>query len=216
MMSHAKELLLMHLQGVSARYMPHAPAGSVPVPSRDRLRWAVRSWRRLLGWPGVLAVGVLAISPAIYFSAIQPAQARLEAAHRSVVSLHERIERAATALQGSQLTPAEQLAEFYRVFPAEKSSPQWLDRIAAAAQSRGLSLDYGEYKATRDKSGKLVRYQMLLPLKGNYPQIRQFLAALPAEAPVVALESVQFERQKVADPVIEARIKLVLYLGQES
>jgi Tfp pilus assembly protein PilO len=199
-----------------ARNKPHQPASSVPVPLRGRLLWTVRSWRRLLGWPGVLGVGVLAIFPAFYFSAIQPAQARLEAAHRSTILLNERIERAATALQGSPRTPAEQLAEFYRAFPAEKSSPQWLDKIAAAAQSRGLSLDHGEYKATRDKSGKLVRYQMLLPLKGDYPQIRQFLAALPAEAPVVALESVQFERQKVSDPVIEARIKLVLYLGIES
>lgn len=216
MMRFAKALLQARFQSFSARNTLNAPAGSVPVPLRGRLRWTVRSWRRLLGWPGILGAGVLAISPAFYFSAIQPAQARLEAAQRSAISLRERIESAATALQGSPLTPAEQLAEFYRVFPAENSSPQWLDRIAAAAQSRGLSLDYGEYKATRDKSGKLVRFQMLLPLKGDYPQIRQFLAALPAEAPVVALESVQFERQKVADPAVEARIKLVLYLGQES
>lgn len=216
MMSQAKELLLMRFPVLSAWNAMHAPAGSVPVPLRGRLRWSVRSWRRLLGWPGILGAGILAISPAFYFSAIQPVHARMEAAYRNAASLHARMERAATSLQGAQLTPAEQLAEFYRVFPAEKDSPQWLDRIAAAAQSRGLSLDYGEYKATLDKSGKLVRYQMLLPLKGSYPQVRQFLSALPAEAPVVALESVQFERQKVADPLIEARIKLVLYLGQES
>lgn len=216
MMRDAKDFLLARFQVFSAGNTQHAPVGSVPVPLLGRLRWAARSWRRLLGWPGILGAMMLAISPGFYFSAIQPVQARLEAAHRSAISLHERMERAATALQGSQLTPAEQLAEFYRAFPAEKSSPQWLDRIAATAQSSGLSLDYGEYKATRDKSGKLVRYQMLLPLKGGYPQIRQFLAALPAEAPVVALESVQFERQKVADPVVEARVKLVLYLGNES
>ena len=57
---------------------------------------------------------------------------------------------------------------------------------------------------------------MTLPLKGEYPQIRRFLAALPAELPIVALENVQFERQKVADPNVEARIRLVLFLGRES
>lgn len=216
MMRYAQAFLRARFQALLARITPYASDGSVQVPLRGRLRWTARNWRRLLGWPGVFGAGVLAISPAFYFSAIQPAQARLEAAHRSAISLHEQIERAATALHGNPLTPAEQLAEFYRVFPAEKSSPQWLEKIAAAAQSRGLSLDHGEYKATRDKSGKLVRYQMMLPLKGDYPQIRQFLADLPAEAPVVALESVQFERQKVADPAVEARIKLVLYLGLES
>jgi hypothetical protein len=32
----------------------------------------------------------------------------------------------------------------------------------------------------------------------------------------MALENVQFERNKVADPNVEARIRLVLFLGRQS
>jgi len=49
---------------------------------------------------------------------------------------------------------------------------------------------------------------------GQYPQIRKFLTDLPDTLPVVALENVQFERQKITDPNVAAKIKLVLYLEQ--
>jgi len=61
-----------------------------------------------------------------------------------------------------------------------------------------------------------VRFQITLPVKGEYLKIRKFLAALPTVLPIVALENVQFQRQKIADPVVEAKIRLVLYLGLEA
>jgi hypothetical protein len=51
-------------------------------------------------------------------------------------------------------------------------------------------------------------------VRGEYRQIRHFLTATGAALPIVSLEQVQFERQKVGDPLIDARIRLVLYLGQ--
>lgn len=192
------------------------PGALPPRPLGSRLRWASRRWLRFLGWPGVLAIGVLAICPAFYFSAIRPMQERLDMARHSAISLHEQIALDSKALNGKAHTPAEQLAEFYQRFPSERYSPQWLEKLMALAESRGLSLNEGEYKATRDKVGRLVHFQMMLPVKGEYPQIRKFLADLPSELPIVALENVQFERQKVADPSVEAKINLVLYLGQAS
>ena len=192
------------------------PSASTPLPLWSRLRWASRRWLRFFSWPGALAIGLLAICPAFYFSAIRPTQERLDMARHSVISLHDQIALASKALNGKARTPAEQLAEFYQIFPPERCSPQWLEKLVALAESRGISLNEGEYKATSEKGGRLVRFRMTLPVKGEYPQIRKFLAALPSELPVIALESVQFERQKVADPNVEAKIKLVLYLEQTS
>lgn len=194
-----------------------ANSGTAPaLPWPTRLRWTLRRWLGVLGWPGMLAAGVLAICPAFYFSAIQPAQERLEAAQHSVVSLRQQLELSRQLPGGKAHTPAEQLAEFYRLFPHERSSPEWLEKLVAVAESNGISLNEGEYKASNDKTGRLVRFQITLPLKGEYPQMRRFLAALPAELPVMALENVQFERSKVADPKVEARIRLVLFLGRQS
>jgi len=206
-----KHLLKNLLQAV----IPKVSASS-PLPLWDRLRLASRRWTRFFSWPGVLAIGVLTICSAFYFSAVRPTHERLDMARHSVMSLQKQIALTSKAHNGNAHTPAEQLAEFYQKFPPERGSSQWLEKLMALAESRGIHLNEGEYKATSDKVGRIVRFQMTLPVKGEYPQIRKFLAALPNELPIVALKSVQFERQKVADPGVEAKLKLVLYLEQES
>ncbi|WP_435626531.1 GspMb/PilO family protein [Candidatus Ferrigenium straubiae] len=197
------------------RYAQHFGISSA-VPLRGRLRWASRRWLRILGRSGVLAIGMLVVFPPFYFSAISPAQERLDAARSSELSLRERILHAGKSLDGGWRTPAEQLTEFYRFFPEERHSPQWLERLAALAEKNGLSLNEGEYKVARGKAGRLMRFQIILPVKGEYPRIRSFLAALPAETPIIALEHVQFSRQNIGDSAVEARISLALYLEQAS
>lgn len=185
------------------------------APLWSCLRWTMGRLLRLLGRPGVLAVGLLVILPPFYFSALVPAQEHLEEMRRSVLALREQARAGKNA--GYVLhRPDEQLAAFYRVFPEERNSPQLLEKLAALAEKQGLSLNEGEYKAMPDKGGRLLRFQMVLPVKGEYRQIRAFLTELSAEIPVLALENVQFSRQNVADAAVEARIRLALYLEQAS
>lgn len=189
---------------------------AVAQPRWNRLQWMARRWLRRLDWPGVLAIGILAMCPAFYFSAILPEQARMDAARHSMAALHEQAAAGGALRVDARLESVEQLAVFYQRLPDEGSSSQWLGKLMALAASRGLSLNDGEYKATRDRTGKLLRYQMILPVQGSYPQIRTFLTDLPEALPAIALENVQFERQNVADPYVKARIKLALYLEQAS
>jgi Tfp pilus assembly protein PilO len=198
------------------QFIPAHSAVPAALPWWRRVRWISRRWLRRMDWPGVIAIAVLAICPAFYFSAILPQQARLDAAQQSAARLNEQTVLASTSRFGTNLSAEDQLAVFYKMFPDEGSSSLWLEKLVALAAKRGLSLNDGEYKVTREQMGKLLRYQMTLPVKGGYPQIRQFLSDVQGALPVVALENVQFERQKVADPNVEAKIKLVLYLEQAS
>jgi len=175
--------------------------------------WTRRRWMRLFGWPGAAGIGLLAACLAFYASVIRPAQSRLEAAHQGVIQLQQAGKHGAQDRRSR--SPAEQLAEFYRQFPNDKNLLPWVEKIFTLAQSQKLSLDQGEYKVSSDKVGKLMRFQMTLPLKGEYPQIRKYLDSLLAEIPTVALEHLQLERQKVGVPVLEASIRLTLYLEQE-
>lgn len=177
--------------------------------------WARRRWLHLFGWPGMIGAGLLVFCSALYFSAIQPAQIRLNEAHENAVSIQERVKLAANGLNHSELTPADQLAEFYRIFPKEKNLLPWLEKVFSLAAMQGIQLDQGEYKVTRDRVGKLVRFQMTLPVQGGYPQIRKYLNSLRAEIPIISMEHLQFERQKVNDSQVEAKIKLALYLERE-
>lgn len=181
-----------------------------------RLRWMLRRWLHFGGKPGVLAVGILLVYPVFYLAAIVPARERLDVAQRNAQARHEQIRRANEATGSVRHTPAEQLAEFYRIFPEERSAPKWLGKLAVLAQENGIVLNEGDYKVMRDDSARLMRLQMVLPVKGEYQTIRRFLAALPAEIPVIALENVQFSRHNVGDPSVEALIRLTLYLEQAS
>ena len=177
--------------------------------------WARRRWLHLFGWPGVMAGGLLAACLAFYVSAIYPAQARLNEAQESANSIQERVKLASNGLNHNELTPAEQLAEFYRIFPSDRNMLPWLQKIFDLAERQGIRLDRGEYKVTRDRVGRLVRFQMTLPVRSEYPQIRRYLSSLRAEIPIISMEHLQFERQKVNDSEVEAKIKLALYLEHE-
>lgn len=196
---------------------PVAPkTGNVPVSLNARARWTIRRWMDNLGWVGMAAIGLLVVCPIWYFSALRPMQQHLNDVRGSVAKLRDSAARGDQESLSRLRSPAEQLAEFYRAFPAERYSPQWLEKLIAIAQRNNLVLNRGEYKTTREKVGRLVRYQIILPVRGQYPQIREFLSEIPAEIPIVALENVEFERENIADATVQARIRLVLYLEQAS
>ncbi len=182
--------------------------------SSGGMRW--RRWLPLLGWIGIIAIGVLVICLSFYLSTILPLQARLDVAQITAVSARENIVNANVTTRRGGETPSEQLAEFYKFFPVENDSPQWLGKLVAVAEKNGLSLNDGEYKVTQDKVGNLMRYKITLPVQGKYTQVRKFLLSLKTEVPVVALENVQFERKDIVDANVQAKIKLVLYLVQAS
>jgi Tfp pilus assembly protein PilO len=180
-----------------------------------RLPFAVRRERIRLGLPGALGAGGLALSLGLYFSILQPMEQRRDAARHTASSLQKRIAQA-SADANEEKPLGEQLAEFYRRFPSEQDATDSVGKIAAIARRDGLVLQQADYKAERDKTGKLTRFQMNLPLKGEYQTIRRFLSDVYAEMPIVALEQVQFERQKVGDPLVDAKVRLVIFLGKSS
>lgn len=176
----------------------------------SRLTRAARYWLKRSGWPGMAGAALLAFCLAFQFSAIEPARARLEQLGQETVFLRTRIDRAPR--QAANDTPAEQLAAFYRLFPSGRSMPDWLEKIYLAAQRQNLLLERGEYRQVREKPGRLTRYNILLPVKGSYVQVRQFLAAVLADIPTASLDAVTFERQRIGDDAVEAKIRLTLYL----
>jgi hypothetical protein len=170
---------------------------------------------RELRLPGTAGVGVLAACLAFYVSALQPAEHRLEEL-RAQVRAQERLGADARARGAGPASAAERLARFYEGFPPESELLAGVEEIFAAAGTRRLTLERGEYNALRNSLGRLTRFQLTLPLRGEYPRIREFLADVLAALPHAALEQVQFERGKIADATVEARVRLVLYLERAS
>ena len=165
---------------------------------------------------GVAGLGLLALCLTFYLSALRPTQVKLDQLHANMVSLREKIQNTANTMRTSRDAPAEQLSTYYKFFPSQTSAPDWLEKIYRAAQDQNIQLEKGEYRTNREKAGKLMRYQIILPVKGTYLQLRKFLAAVLAGIPIASLDHISFERQKIGDEVIEAKIKLTLYLEGEA
>lgn len=169
--------------------------------------WRVRRAVRSTGWVSIggIALGIFA---ALFFvSSVLPLQ-------DEVTGLRARVKR----LQGTQVPlpePAravDQLAAFYEALPRVQQAAQVVQRLHAQARDAGLVLEHGEYRPLSDPSSKLVRYQIVLPVKGGYLQVRRFLAQAMRDTPGLALEGISFQRQEGDAPVLEAQLRLTVYL----
>jgi hypothetical protein len=145
---------------------------------------------------------LLAGAAALWPLALQPAQARLERARMQLAAAHAAAPRAVRAVAA---------APYGRLWREERF-PDVLAQALAGAAECGLRLDEGAYRVTRESAAQLARYQILLPVRGDYAQLRRYLAGLNASLPGLALERVQFERPKVGDAALEARLALVLFM----
>lgn len=174
------------------------------------LSWFLRRMAHRLGWSGMLGLLLLAGSGVFYFTLLQGDEARLHKAEQQASSLRSRIQKAAEGgipLTGSQA----QLSEFYGFF-AGHDATEWLDKIYVAAAKQQLVLEQGEYRNLPDKTGKLTRYELTLPVKGTYVQVREFIDAVLLEVPVAALDDVSFKRESIGASTLETRIKFTLFL----
>lgn len=177
----------------------------------------MRRWLGRLTWPWLAAGSLLAFGAGFYFSVVDPARDDLAAMRRNLLALQQEIRRADYApARPVQPAASTQLAQFYQFFPSERSLPDWMDKIFAAAGENELTLVQGEYQVSRESSGKLLRYQVTLPLKGTYPNIRGFIDGVLSEVPIASLDNVKFERQKIGENKVEATVSLTLYVGRES
>lgn len=184
--------------------------------SLQRSQWMLRLWLKQLGWAGVTGLSLMAFGLAYYLSAIQPADARIAQLRQQALTLQERIKNAADSFTDNPRSPGGQLNAFYEFFPAADSSSSWLRKIYHAASAQGIVLEQGDYRIAAEKEGRLLHYQVILPVKGSYLQIRKFIAAVLSEIPFASLDQISFEKQKISDPAVEAKIRLTIYLRQST
>ena len=168
-----------------------------------------RRWQQWLTWPALGALGAAVVTASFHVSVVRPTQLELDVLQRQVAGL-----RAQHKLTGpaERQNPRLQLVRFYESFPAGTSAPNWLGRIHAAAEANHLELIQGDYRIISKGHEQLAQYQITLPLKGSYPNIRGFMNAVLSELPSVSLDNVAFERQKIGESSVEVTVRLTLYL----
>lgn len=179
-----------------------------PTRAVSQLRDAWSICRRRLGKPGIAALLLTWLTAGVVTLLIIPVK-------QGIADKEKRL-HLLSRLKASPAAPSDPTAAamVQQALLSERMFPDQLDRLMQYASDQGLQLNDGQYAVTlrEQGQGEVVSYEVTLPLRGSYPQIRRFLAALLAREQGVALLDVQFRRAKVSDPVLEAVVRLAYFL----
>lgn len=162
-----------------------------------------------LGALGIGSAAVLAATVAFSLAAVRPLEARKLALERQLE------ERGAGAgldvVRVSSRDGAGRMEAFYGFFDRPERTDEWLAKLYGIGTAKGLQLRAGTYRLEQTRQ-RFDRYQVQLPVRGTYAQVRAFLEAALAEIPVMSLDQVSFRRKAPADAGVEADLVLTLHL----
>lgn len=166
----------------------------------------------ILGAAGVLGLGVLLFCAAFYVTAVGPAERELGAQH----SAAERFKNRSPYQKVSSSSGASSdLSRFQSLFPPIERLTDELEKLYSLARDAKLELQQGEYRLEARGEG-LAAYRMTLPIRGGYPQIREFIGAVLKEMPIASVDALRFERKKVGDTRLDAQVRLTIHLRSAS
>jgi hypothetical protein len=177
------------------------------------MTWTLKRALIKLRWPGLVGLALIVFALAFYSLGSAPMRARLDALEKQRADLAARAGGRGPSAQPT--TQRSQLANFYAFFPLTRAVPDLLAAVERAAKGNGLSLDRGEYRLSQERGFPLARYQVTLPVQGTYGEVRGFVNAVLDSVPAAALEELALKREEVGLPLVEARVRFVLFVGVE-
>jgi hypothetical protein len=178
----------------------------------NRLVWLLRRRGSSIAlWLGMV---LSALALALYGLAVQPLQTRLvELQAQTAAPRNGTLARLGDEL-ARENDPQVQLANFYGFFAHEEPLTERLARVHATARRLGLEMKRGDYRLNSQPDRKLDRYQMVLPIQGNYAAIRGFVTTVLREQPTLSLEQIVFQRKDIGEGAVDAQVTFTFYLAK--
>jgi hypothetical protein len=182
-----------------------------------RLRWQMER----LGVPGKIGFGLIIFSAVFFIAAVLPRHAESSAliVKAEAMQAQRKAEPAQVAPVRGVVTRkavhgSQGLQLFYEFFPKVDSTPFWINEVVQSATEHAVEIDGTEYRMVREKDVKLARYEMLVPVRGRYAQVRGFIADALRSVPPMALVDVVIKREGVESELLDANLKFNLYLSE--
>ncbi len=177
--------------------------------------WWLRREASRLGWRGIAGIALLVLAAALVVFVLRPAQREADELRAEVAQVRAALRAGTGATAGAAVLPSKivQLETYYAFFPDVSTLPDWLGEVHLAARRHGLALDSGQYQLQHPAGARLARYELDLPLRGTYPQLRAFLAEVLTKVPAASVEEVLVRRDSVANREMEARVRFAIHLG---
>lgn len=178
-----------------------------------QLRWKFGC----LGTIGKIGLGLIAATIIYLISAVLPHDSELEKLKTRADVLQTQLasnQPAGTPEAGVKMTGDQALQVFYDFFPNIDSSPFWIRELTRIAKEKNIELSSSEYRLINEADARLARYEMILPVRGKYKQVRAFIAAALEAVPAMAVSAIAIRRENVTSDILEVRLEASLYLNK--
>ncbi len=155
-----------------------------------------------IGMAGVAAIGLLAA--ALFFShfLVKPME-------QKNLLLQESAARQGRKADAAQ--PNEKVAAVYDYLRKDEDTTDWLAKLHGIGTATGVQLRSATYR-TQPAEGRIVRYEIVLPVAGSYGQIRDFLKRSAAEIPVMSIDQVTLKKEERKGGALHAEMRLTLHM----
>ena len=174
----------------------------------------VHEYLQGLGVPGLAGMAMLVLALSYGLVGLLPDWESLQSLSQQTREATEYLAKVEDGSVAAPVVPQRQLDDFRSKLPSQPQATVAIDKIYALAAQERITLSRGEYSLGVDPKTHLARYQILLPVRGSYPQLRRFLHALLGQLPAVVLEDVELSRKNIAETDLTGRIRMTLYLSR--
>lgn len=180
------------------------------------LRWQIGR----LGNLGKIGFGLAVAAGIYYVLAVVPQETALQKLKDRAVTLQAQAASKKSSSDGTgsetgqKMSSDQALQVFYDFFPRIDSSPFWIRELVRLAKKHGVELTSSDYRLVNEQDGRLARYEMILPVKGRYPQIRAFIADTLETVPTIAISGITMKRENTNADRLDARLEVSLYLNK--
>lgn len=167
---------------------------------------------QMLGAAGVLGLGVLTVCVAFYYSAVAPAEREVHAQDAAAERFKSR-SPVQTVAAGTSISA--DLWRFQSLFPQVGRLADELERVYSMGRNVELELQQAEGRLEARDSG-LTAYRVTLPIRGSYPQIREFINTVLKEMPIASIDALRFERKKIGETQLDAQIQITIHFRSQT
>lgn len=175
----------------------------------NTLIWHAHQWARRLGRTGLAGLLMLLVATGIQFGHTQPL-------HDETRTLEARIATQQIAVQRAALRPVVVAfpGGFVDNLPDTSVASGVIGQLEQLAHVHGVKLLRGQYAQSPVSGTSLLRWQVSLPVKAEYPKIIAFAATSLQALPSLSLDEFKFKRDSIETATLDADLRFSLYLRE--
>lgn len=160
------------------------------------------------GWPAMVGLMLLIAALGLHGFGVRAVQESTSIVRSQQATLQESTRFHLPQVDDS----AKQQQALYAKLVDPSGALQAVNLIHRTAASHRVLLSSGEYRVVRDPKAQISRYQITLPVRSSYPNLRAWLAEVMNTIPTIALDEISVQRDTVASDDVDARVRLTLLM----